>query len=50
MCLCGFCRADKDASVWSKEKLKSLLVGLTIEGKEGVFIMCMMHNDMCERA
>ncbi len=25
----------KDASTWSKDKLKSLLVGVTVEGREG---------------
>lgn len=29
------CRTDKDASTWSKDKLKSLLVGVTVEGREG---------------
>ena len=28
-------RSDKDASLWSQDKLKTLLVGLIIKGKEG---------------
>ncbi len=30
-------RSEKDASGWSKEKLKSLLVGLTFDGPEGIY-------------
>ena len=30
-------RSEKDASAWSKDKLKSLLVGLTFDGPEGMY-------------
>ena len=33
--LCRCSRAEKDASSWSKDKLKSLLVGLKFDGEEG---------------
>ena len=32
------CRSEKDASVWSKDKLNSLLVGLVFEGPEGMCV------------
>ena len=32
---CRCSRAEKDASAWSKDKLKSLLVGLKFDGEEG---------------
>ena len=46
--ICLSCRAEKDASSWSKDKLKSLLVGLKFSGPEGkalhieVYTMCTM--------
>ena len=33
--ICTQCRSEKDASVWSKDKLRSLLIGLAFEGPEG---------------
>ena len=33
--LCRCPRAEKDASAWSRDKLKSLLVGLKFDGEEG---------------
>ena len=32
-------RSEKDASTWSKEKLKSLLVGLVVNGEEGKYLV-----------
>ena len=37
------CRSEKDASTWSKEKLRSLLVGLTFDGPEGTCLCTYFH-------
>lgn len=37
-------RSDKDASAWSKDKLKSLLSGLKVTGKEGKITFFSNHN------
>ena len=37
-------RSEKDASAWSKEKLKSLLVGLTFDGPEGMCMYMYMYS------
>lgn len=33
--VCYFCRTEKNASQWSKDKLESLLAGLEIKGNAG---------------
>ena len=40
-------RSDKDASGWSKDKLKSLLVGVTVEGREGEVGQGMEFGSFC---